>query len=223
MGGIPALDLWDLVVEVLHSSKKPSNTGRPVARRNLEETHQHPRRRNTSTDMMLNCSMWITWSQMQSLLKASLSSTFSKIRKCLRIGLRKRRIGKSDVPVKQRGGWPNAIHTDRRKITLEDRVSFAICFRGQTLQRPERQDQLQRKREDPVIRTSRCANCPSFRPQDNRVVQRMDYMAVSATVRNKGPTRQKQVVSSSSDGVLGVKTLENGPHVKFHWTCILKI
>ena len=73
---------------------------------------------------------------------------------------RKTTGGKAKEVMRRLVKW--AIHTDRRKITLEDRVSFAICFRGQTLQRPERQDQLQRKREDPVIRTFRCANCPSF-------------------------------------------------------------
>ena len=34
----------------------------------------------------------------------------------LRIGLRKRRNGKSDVPVKQRGGWPKISQNEKRNI-----------------------------------------------------------------------------------------------------------
>ena len=38
MGGIPALDLWDLVVEVLHSSQFGESRGETKPK---EKTHQH--------------------------------------------------------------------------------------------------------------------------------------------------------------------------------------
>ena len=41
MDSIPALDLWDLVIEVLRSFKKLTSTERPVARRDPKETRQH--------------------------------------------------------------------------------------------------------------------------------------------------------------------------------------
>ena len=39
MDGIPALDLWDLFIEVLHSSNNVP--GIPIARRDPEQIHQH--------------------------------------------------------------------------------------------------------------------------------------------------------------------------------------
>ena len=42
MDGIRALDLWDLVIEMLHSSFKRTSAGKPVARqRAIKKTHQH--------------------------------------------------------------------------------------------------------------------------------------------------------------------------------------
>ena len=84
MDGIPALDLWDEGIEVLHSSKN---------------THPHIKHRETSyvkksgaqiptpslkedvIEMMMNCQMLIKLSQTQVLLDAKLSSIFSRIMK----------------------------------------------------------------------------------------------------------------------------------------------
>ena len=54
MDGIPALDIWDLVKEVLRSSKNQPVQG------NLESKGNTPRRRNIPTEMILNYGMRIT-------------------------------------------------------------------------------------------------------------------------------------------------------------------
>ena len=71
MDGIPALDLWVLVIEVLHSSKSLP-VRRDPWRDETQRKHTTPRRRNTSTEMMLNYSMWNTVSQPQNLLTLEL-------------------------------------------------------------------------------------------------------------------------------------------------------
>ena len=77
--GTPALDLWDLVVDVLHSSpKKKNSTGKLVRQRSPRGNTPTPRRRNTSTEMILNYSMWITLPQTQNLLIAALRFKFLK-------------------------------------------------------------------------------------------------------------------------------------------------
>ena len=41
LDGIPALDLWDLVIDALHSSQNIPVRRNSVARRNPKQTHQH--------------------------------------------------------------------------------------------------------------------------------------------------------------------------------------
>ena len=66
MDGIPALDLWDLVIEVLRSTTIQAVKPRPK--------HQLKR----AAEMLINCQLWITCPQTHILLKASLSCTFLK-------------------------------------------------------------------------------------------------------------------------------------------------
>ena len=74
---------------------------------------------------------------------------------------RKTTGGKAKEVMRSLVTW--AIHTDRRKKLHWKVVSLLRSVFGVRLcKRPERQDQLQREREDPVIRTSRCGNFPSF-------------------------------------------------------------
>ena len=58
MDGILALDLWDLVMEVVHFSK---NTDTPTQqdrlRKEVRSTNSN-RRRNTVIEMLMNCRMW---------------------------------------------------------------------------------------------------------------------------------------------------------------------
>ena len=62
MDSIPALDLWDLVIEVLRSSKKTDQFGETRGETRSKGNTPTQRRRNTSTEMMLNYSMWVTLS-----------------------------------------------------------------------------------------------------------------------------------------------------------------
>ena len=61
MDGIPALDLWDLVGETKPEGNTPT-----------------PRRRTTSTEMMLNYSVWITLPQTKNFLTLALFFTLLK-------------------------------------------------------------------------------------------------------------------------------------------------
>ena len=85
MDGIPALDLWDVVIEELsstNSTKTPPTTqhlATDVRQEPLRETHPNPNQRDT--EMLINCRMWITSQQTHILLKASLSCTFLKTTK----------------------------------------------------------------------------------------------------------------------------------------------
>ena len=86
---IPALDLWDLVIEVWHSSAK-SNKHREsdVAKRSIVKCREieramkpkaptpTPTRRDTITEKLMNCLLWIALSQAQNLLTSKLSCTF---------------------------------------------------------------------------------------------------------------------------------------------------
>ena len=55
----------------------------------------------------------------------------------LRIGLKKRRNGKSDVPVKQRGSWPEISQNERRKNILHTFGNW--CLLASTLKPEERE------------------------------------------------------------------------------------
>ena len=67
----------------------------------------------------------------------------------LRIGLRTRQNGKSDVPMKQRGGWPQTSYNKKRKTNQHSSHlrKLGVCLRHQTfnlrkenlLSTPERQ------------------------------------------------------------------------------------
>ena len=59
----------------------------------------------------------------------------------LRIGLKKRRNGKSDVPLKQRGGWPKNI----LKLKVKDKTAFfslseTWCLRAPSNLKPEERE-----------------------------------------------------------------------------------
>ena len=78
MDGIPALDLWDMVIEISHSSnnvlarRNPLRDGEPKG----NTPTPTPRRRNTVTEIMLSHPNRITLSQMQNLLTSKPCFTF---------------------------------------------------------------------------------------------------------------------------------------------------
>ena len=79
MDGLPALDLWDVVIELLRSTNsiKTHTTQRRATDARQEpvrETHPKPNKRET--EMLSSCRMWTTFPQTHILLKASLSGTF---------------------------------------------------------------------------------------------------------------------------------------------------
>ena len=76
--GLPALDLRDVVIEVLHST---NNTERPIrlAPGNWCGTRSHSS--NKTKTKTLNCQMWTTYPQTHILLKASLSCASLKTTK----------------------------------------------------------------------------------------------------------------------------------------------
>ena len=86
MGGLPALDLWDVVTEVLRSE---NNTARQseLAQGDLCTTGNHSINKhqtktlNEKSERLRNCQMWITYPPTHILLKASLSCTFLKTTK----------------------------------------------------------------------------------------------------------------------------------------------
>ena len=61
MDGILALDLWDLVMEVVHSSKNTDTPTQQAAgdrlRKEVRSTNSN-RQRNTVIEMLMNCRMW---------------------------------------------------------------------------------------------------------------------------------------------------------------------
>ena len=91
MDGILAFDLWDVVIEVLRSSKNTHQAVRDHCRKEEVDDHvprsrvEHalrskapiptPNRRDTVTEKLMNCLMWITLSQAQNLLTSKLSCT----------------------------------------------------------------------------------------------------------------------------------------------------
>ena len=54
MDGIPALDLWDLVVEILHSSFNQQVQGNLLRDKSNQENARTPERRNTPTETVLH-------------------------------------------------------------------------------------------------------------------------------------------------------------------------
>ena len=100
MDGIPAVDLWDVAIEVLHSSNerksstqgaaghcaltsssgrpqskrkgRRASTGKPSTRRNPEHKYQN------GTEILINCQTWITFAQTQVLLNVNRSCRFSE-------------------------------------------------------------------------------------------------------------------------------------------------
>ena len=91
MDGFPALDLWDLVIEILHSFKKHPTSIKMVSRRRQQSCvekssaqwnpkHQH-QRQDTITEKLMSYLMSITLSQSQYLLTSKPSSTFLKTMK----------------------------------------------------------------------------------------------------------------------------------------------
>ena len=82
MDGIRALDLRDLVIEVLHSS---GNTQASRNRSRNETPNIHTttilKQRYTVTGALMSYPMWITLSQAQNLLNSNTSSTFWKTMK----------------------------------------------------------------------------------------------------------------------------------------------
>ena len=96
MYGLPVLDFWDVVIEVLRATNNtkrsfrpaPGNwcgTGTPSKTRNKTITPTSPvtgnRDRERGTEMLINCQLWTTYPQTHILLKASLSCTSLKITK----------------------------------------------------------------------------------------------------------------------------------------------
>ena len=77
--GPPALDLWDVVTEVLRSSKSTESPTRGAAGKCSRNHTSKPKQKGT--EILINCHMWTTLPQTQILLKASLSCTSLKITK----------------------------------------------------------------------------------------------------------------------------------------------
>ena len=66
MDGIPDLDLWDVVIEVLHFSKDTLINQREITVAvKFEAQIPTPHWENMVTEMLMNCQMWITLSQAQ--------------------------------------------------------------------------------------------------------------------------------------------------------------
>ena len=71
----PALDLWDVVIEVLHSLKNTHQAARdhcrkekvddPVPRRRARNQKHQPQHQIENKQKLMNCPMWITLSQAQ--------------------------------------------------------------------------------------------------------------------------------------------------------------
>ena len=74
MDGIPALDIWDVAIETLHSSKEHDDkVPRSRAHSEIQSTKPNTkskRNSNRDVDELINCSMWITLSQAQNLLNS---------------------------------------------------------------------------------------------------------------------------------------------------------
>ena len=96
MDGIPALDLWDVVIEVLHSSKNTHIKQREIAvakgRSMIKQRETFVALKSEAqiptapeeimvTQMLKNCQLWITLSQMQVLLNSKITCTLLKITK----------------------------------------------------------------------------------------------------------------------------------------------
>ena len=79
MDGIPAVDLWDLVVDVLHSSKHIPARGNPWRDRKPKVNTPTPWWRITATEMILKFSMWIMSSQTQNFFTSKLCFTFFEL------------------------------------------------------------------------------------------------------------------------------------------------
>ena len=79
MDGILALGLWDVVIEVLRSSKSTKPPNNPQQETVRADTSTTPNKREPK--MLINCRMWTTLPQTHTLLKVSLSCTFLKTKK----------------------------------------------------------------------------------------------------------------------------------------------
>ena len=97
MDGLPTLDLWDVLIEVLRSTNNtktpirlaPGNwcgTGNRSSNKNQDQNTNLPLSLETETEkganeMSINCQMWTAYPQTHILLKASLRCTSLKITK----------------------------------------------------------------------------------------------------------------------------------------------
>ena len=76
MDGLLALDLWDVVVEVLRSSKSTESPTHEAAGSCSRNKKPNPNKRETK--MLIICHMWTTSPQTRILLKVSVSCTSLK-------------------------------------------------------------------------------------------------------------------------------------------------
>ena len=78
MDGIPVLDLWDLVVEVLHFPITPTPTHQALrnqCRGEIGSTNSQTKlEKKAVTETSMNCQTWITLSQTEVLLKSQLKT-----------------------------------------------------------------------------------------------------------------------------------------------------
>ena len=81
MDGLPALDIWDVVIEVLRSSNSTRTPTNQLNSRKLFAESQIQTQTKRDTEMLINCRMWTTSPRTQILLKASLSCTSLKTAK----------------------------------------------------------------------------------------------------------------------------------------------
>ena len=74
MDGVPTLDLWDLIIEVLRSTNNTAKQCRLVQGTCAGQKHKLKR----ANEMLSNSQMWITYTSSHILLKTNLSCTFLK-------------------------------------------------------------------------------------------------------------------------------------------------
>ena len=77
--GLPALDLWDVVIELLHSSKNTETPTQQAAGNRLRNSNT--KLKKEEAEMLINCQMWITLSQTQVLLNVKRSCIFLRTMK----------------------------------------------------------------------------------------------------------------------------------------------
>ena len=81
MDGLPALDYWDVVIEVLRSSKSTESPAHGAAGNCSRNHKQIQTQSKREIEMLINCHMWTTSPQTQIFLKASLGCTSLKTMK----------------------------------------------------------------------------------------------------------------------------------------------